>query len=195
METNITSESKNGIFRAFVSADVEKSEKILSLLKGLQKTNADLKLVNPESIHITLKFLGDTPESIVPDITEIIRKSVLGIPPFALKFRGMGAFPNLNRINVVWVGIFNPEQLTRIADLLDDKLAGLGFRKEGRRFSPHLTLARVKSPRNIEALQRLIAENRSIDCGDIAVESIRLKKSALTPAGPVYSTIAEIKLE
>lgn len=182
-------------FRAFIAVDVKLDDRLVLVLNSLRKTEAYLKLVNPNNLHITLKFLGDIQESIVSDIINIIQESIKGKTPFSIKMHGIGAFPNMKHISVVWSGIYNSEQLVEIAEYLDLNLERMGFRPETRKFSPHLTLARMKGSRDIDSVQKVITDNINTDFGEILLNSIKLKKSVLTPKGPIYSTIQDIHLE
>lgn len=115
--------------------------------------------------------------------------------PFLIEFRGTGAFPGLKHMRVVWVGVRNAEKLVSIAEYLNDELAELGFKKEKRRFSPHLTLARVKGGKNKERLAEVVKGFENEDFGGLEVGGIRLKKSVLGPKGPTYSTLHEAEME
>ncbi|MCK4996411.1 MAG: RNA 2',3'-cyclic phosphodiesterase, partial [Thermoplasmatales archaeon] len=102
-------------------------------------------------------------------------------------------FPNQNYIKVMWIGIENGEQIGKIASKIDEKISELGFEKERRRFSAHLTIARVKSAKNKEKLLELIEKYRDIEFGSLKVDTIKLKKSELTPKGPIYTILKEVK--
>lgn len=180
-------------FRAFIAVEVENRERFATLLQSLSKTGADLKTVSVANLHITLKFLGDTPGNVVPEILCAMRESVASAAPFDIKFQGIGAFPGMSRISVVWVGIHGAEKLGAIAEFLDEQLHRLGFKRENRPFSPHLTLARVRSRKGIDAVRKLIEDNKNIDFGTARVDAIALKKSTLMPQGPVYSTVEEVR--
>ena len=182
-------------FRAFISTDVGANPEFIDLESALDQTRADLKLVEPENIHITLKFLGDTEEELVEGIITAMQTAIEGIQPFTLKFVGMGAFPNPNYIKVIWVGMENVDNFVTIAKRLDTELKPLGFKPEKRGFSPHLTVARVKSRRGKDDLQKLLSQYKTHEFGKVHVDNIRLKKSELTPKGPIYSTVKELKFD
>jgi 2'-5' RNA ligase len=117
----------------------------------------------------------------------------LRFQPFTVQFAGLGAFPNLRRISVVWVGITRgQEELEGIFQQLEPKLRKIGLSPDNKGFSPHMTIARVKSGINREALAKYIESMRDRDFGQIAVAAVRLKKSTLTPKGPIYTTIHEV---
>jgi 2'-5' RNA ligase len=178
-------------FRAFISVDIERNEGVESLQAGLRKTGANLKLVDLNNIHLTLKFLGNTDEALVPKIKNIMEEGVANMAPFELELRGVGAFPNVNRMQVLWVGTRNAEGLGDLASYLQDELDQLGFKKEKRRFSPHITLARVRSGRNLDAVRAVLGEYTEERFGVQTIDRIRLKKSDLRPSGPIYTVVEE----
>jgi len=181
--------------RAFISVDIGALPEIVNILDNLKDTNADLKIVKPENVHLTLKFLGEIDEKMVDRIAGVMEKSVKEVSPFRIKLRGVGVFPSMDYMRVVWIGIENAEKLGIIVGRLENDLSNLGFKKEKRRFSPHMTIGRVKSPRNKEILQNFLKENREKDFGELEVKCIRLKKSVLTPKGPEYSTVKEVPFQ
>ena len=112
--------------------------------------------------------------------------------PFRMALADTGAFPNLRRPKVIWAGVSEGvDELAEIFRELETGFVGLGFKREGRRFSPHITIARVRSGRNREALVEEVLRLREMDYGGFEVRSVKLKRSVLTPRGPVYSTLAE----
>jgi len=181
-------------FRGFIAIDMESNKKLIEFENEIKKTGADLKLVDPENIHITLKFLGDTEETLISEIEKIMNNAVKETKPFNIQLKGTGVFPNQNYIKVVWVGIEHGDPIASIANEIDEKLSKLGFKKEERAFSPHLTIARVKTSRNKDKLLQTIEKYRDVEFSDIKVDLIKLKKSDLTPKGPIYTTIKEVKI-
>ena len=179
-------------FRAFVAVDLDEGFGGRALLPELEGSGADLKLVEPRNIHLTLKFLGETDEALVDGITEAMRQSVRGVAPFEVRFHGLGAFPNRRNIRVVWVGVQGAEALVAIAGALEDNLAELGFEKEGR-FSPHATLGRLRSRRS-GSLPALLEKYADTPLGKMTVRQLALKKSVLDGRGPTYSTVRQVEL-
>ena len=180
--------------RSFVAVDLEEPtihERILSAQKGLEQTRAELKLVDPNIMHLTLRFLGEIPQSTVEQVKEAMQG--LRFSPFEVEFSGLGVFPNPNRINVVWVGIKQGyDQLDEIFHQLEPKLRQLGLPPDNKGFSPHLTIARVRSAANREALSDYVSSLREQEFGKMPARTVRLKKSTLTPKGPIYTTIHEV---
>jgi len=181
--------------RSFISVDVTDSivlQKIVSSQNELVQTGADLKSVEQENIHATVRFLGEVSLPLLDQVKNEMDQ--IAFNRFDMELKRLGAFPNPRRPNVVWVGIEKGHDvLDRIFSQLEPRLRGLGFQGESRGFSPHITIARVKSGRNKEALYSAIAALSDREFGSMTVDSIRLKKSVLTPKGPVYSTIHEMK--
>ena len=157
-----------------------------------------IKWVNPNSIHLTLKFLGNVAVDGITAITRAIEDAVKGISPFRLEVRGLGAFPNLNRVQVVWVGVSGEiDRLGHLQQRLESNLARLGFAQESRPFKPHLTLARFRdqaSSDERQSLGRLIADTRFESTHIIKVDAINLMKSELTREGAIYSRIISVRL-
>jgi 2'-5' RNA ligase len=181
--------------RTFIAVDIGPLPELVSFEESLRNSGADLKLVEPDNIHITLKFLGETDEGVVEDIIGIIEQCSAEIQPFKLEFKGSGAFPNLNYLKVLWIGIKNYSPLEQLATCLDNELTTLGFKAEKRSFKPHITLARVKSPRAKKQLKRVIEHNKDKFFEEFDVKHIRLKKSVLDSRGPTYYTLGEVTLD
>lgn len=178
--------------RSFISIDVGALETLVELEREMEKTGASLKLVEPENIHLTLKFLGEIKESMVPEIEDAMRGAVDGVEPFRFAIRGMGAFPGTGYMRVVWVGAEDNGEMKSISGSINEALRRYRFKKEA--FKPHITLARVRSAAGKEDLLSLIDRNRDRNFGEVAVDSIKLKKSELKREGPVYSTVREVRL-
>ncbi|MGB9636025.1 MAG: RNA 2',3'-cyclic phosphodiesterase, partial [Thermoplasmata archaeon] len=172
------------MIRAFIAVEIHPTEEIVALNEKLRKTGCELKLVDLSQIHVTLRFLGNIDENQIEPIAGVIRRCA-SEKEFLVKLRGMGAFPNLNYINVIWIGISNPDELSRMASCINEKLKEIGFPEEDKPFAPHITLARVKSKKNLGELQKLIKENINMNFGDVKISAVILKKSELTQKGPV----------
>jgi 2'-5' RNA ligase len=185
------------VFRAFISVDVGEVLDTTGLRSSLEMANARMKLVEPRNLHMTLKFLGDIDEAIVDDIAGIMANAVEGTRPFTVSFKGVGAFPKPHYIRVIWIGIERDgaDQLAGISKKIDTDLnSALRMKKEKKGFSPHLTVARVKSVRDKKGLADILESYRDTEFGQLEVTSIRLKKSVLSGQGPTYSTVKEIRI-
>jgi len=157
-----------------------------------------VKWVNPDSIHLTLKFLGNIASDRTGEITRAMEAAAQGIPSFHLEVKDLGVFPNLKRVQVVWVGVSGEvDKLGEFQQRLESNLAHLGFAPESRPFTPHLTLARLRNQASLDERQRfgqLIAETR-FDAGSIKVDAINLMRSQLTREGAIYSRISSVRLK
>lgn len=182
------------MFRGFIAIEIEVRNALKEILKKLKEINADLKVVREENTHLTLKFLGDTNEQLIDKIENTIKNSVNGITPFNVKLNKIGVFPNKRNIRVVWVGMENAENLVKIAEKLENDLQEFGFEKEKRKFSPHITIARVRSARNIENLQRFLIENENWQGYEVNIKEVKLKKSVLKKEGAEYSDVRVVNL-
>lgn len=181
-------------FRAFIAVDVPPSPAVEGIAKELRTSGGSLKVVDPGRLHATLKFLGDTEEGLAPEIVESIRRAAAGTPPFTVRLRGTGAFPSPSRMNVLWIGLEDAEPLARIAERLESSLQALGFRPEGRPWSAHVTIARVKGGRNLDRVRQILQAHADDLLGEFVVDAILLKKSVLKPDGPEYSTVERVPL-
>jgi len=179
--------------RSFIAFDIESAsvlERITEMQEKLAGTGADLKFVEPKNIHITVRFLGNITPNMVDRVFEGMQK--VQFVPFDVKIQGVGAFPDLRYPRVIWAGIREgANQLRGIFSQLEPYLRSLGFAPDPKGFSPHLTIARVKSGRNKAALAKFLVENANYEFGVVRAECLRLKRSDLTPKGPIYSTLRE----
>lgn len=182
--------------RTFVAVRIPDGirDRIAKLQAELRKHGADVKWVRPESIHMTLKFLGDVEETRMEEIGEAVEKAVERIHPFTVSVNGTGTFPNDQRPRVLWVGVDQGnEELVDMAKKIEDSLSVLGFKKEGRRYSAHLTMGRVRSPRRIgETVDAIHALGFS--GGAFRIEEVCVMKSDLKSTGAVYTALKTIKL-
>ena len=187
--------------RAFIAIELPSQIKAaLAQLQGNLRTSkgASVKWVDPEGVHLTLKFLGNVDESEVPAITKALSEAVKGVAPFSLQLGDPGAFPNTHAPRVVWVGVGGEiEPLSTLHNNVDNVLAPLGFPAEKRAFSPHLTLGRVRDE-TLPAERRRLGENvAALKTGAKAsfrAESLSLMRSKLTREGAVYSRLASFAL-
>lgn len=186
--------------RLFVSIDLPRS--LAAAVADVQDRFADaggLRFVDPEQAHVTLKFLGETAEKRVPVVEEALENAVdaARVDPFEATVAGLGAFPSLDYISVVWAGVTaGGEQMTRLHDAVERETTGIGFEAESHEFTPHVTLARMDDARGKEIVQRVVRDSSASDplIGSFPVEQIRLKRSTLTPDGPRYETVTRFGL-
>lgn len=181
--------------RAFIAIELpEKLRQQLSHIQSQLKKNTgiDARWVNPYGIHLTLIFLGNVTPPRIEAINNSMSQATQGTVPFQLEMKGIGVFPNLNKIQVIWVGIGGEtEILLNLQRRLQQSMTGLGFTPENRAFTPHLTLARARDriPQDqVDKLARLI----SAGIGEpfaFQVKTVDLMRSQLTPQGAIYTRL------
>lgn len=157
-----------------------------------------IKWVDPRSIHLTLKFLGNVDAGRVAGIAAAIERAALGVFPFHLEVKGLGVFPNPRRVQVVWVGVSGEvERLVQLQQRIEAAVSPLGFPTESRPFAPHLTIARLREQATFEDRQGFgaLISGTTFDLAyRFAVDSVDLMRSQLTREGPIYSRLASVKL-
>ncbi len=180
--------------RSFVSIDIEDEailSRVESIMGSLSSLGGDLKPVEPENIHLTFKFLGYVTPGKLTEVKSAL--SQVRFEPFVLEIKGAGAFPNLKRMNVIWIGVgegwTNAEQIFEQPEKL---LHEAGFTRETRPFSPHISIARVRSGRKRDEIAAFLGHISDESLGSFSVDRIRLKQSVLSPSGPTYSTLFEV---
>ena len=185
--------------RAFVAADllpevVNELARVVSALAGARVRG--LRPVRPEGVHLTLKFLGSVPQSEVPAVTSAISSVVKQHRPFTLHIGGFGAYPGDHSPRVLWAGVSGTEALLRLRADIEESLTSLGFAADSRRWSPHLTLARIRD--GTSKRDRRLAWDALVSLEPVArttkVSSVSLVASRLTPKGAVYSTIETFEM-
>jgi 2'-5' RNA ligase len=192
---------QNRQIRAFIAAELSSDvkTKLDELQDELRKSKLPgIKWVNPSGIHLTLKFLGNIDVKDVEKITQAIEEGCKGSGIFNLEISGLGVFPNFKRPRVIWLGVGGQvDILLKLQKQIDDNLEKLGFPREKRPFSPHITLGRVRdsvSSYETEQCSRIIANKKYEEKHSLSVDSIRLMRSQLLPAGAVYSEVASVRL-
>jgi len=178
--------------RAFVSMDLE-DEAVIRKIKEVQEeivsTGCDVKLVEEYNFHFSLAFLGEITEAQKNEICKFL--SALDKTSTKIRLKGVSSFPSGSNPRVVWIGVSDGAELLReSAKRIWPFLEKNGI-KIDKRFEPHLTIARVRSPRNKSKLVAKLAELANVDFGEVLISPIRLKKSTLTYSGPIYETLCE----
>ncbi|MHA2377992.1 MAG: RNA 2',3'-cyclic phosphodiesterase [Candidatus Thorarchaeota archaeon] len=183
----------SGAVRAFLSVDIDDDaliSRIVHIQQKLDRQSAKLKIVEPNNLHFTLRFFGDTPHAKIDQIQHELEKTEFS--PFTIRIEGVGAFPSNRRPNVIWVGVTqNVERFVRLKLSLDDLLGNLGYPAD-RRFHAHITIARVRSIRDRDRILKNLDSLTAESVGTMSVDCFRLTRSTLTQAGPIYETIWEM---
>lgn len=177
--------------RAFVAVNIEENLRraVAEAQERLRATGADVKWVRPEGVHITLKFLGWVEQVRVSALVEALRATLEHQEPFTVRLEGIGGFPSATAPRVVWVGVSGgAAELSELAQRTEDALEPLGFAREQRPFSPHLTIGRCRSPRGRQELTAAMREERDRVLGEMRVERVELMRSELRPEGAIYTS-------
>ncbi len=188
--------------RSFIAIELphEVKSALAELQAGLQPDKQpSVKWVDPYSIHLTLKFLGDIAAAKTSDITSAIEEASREIAPFSLEVKGLGVFPNFKRVRVVWVGVEGDiSRLKLLQQRIESNLVPLGFARESRPFTPHLTLARVReriAPTEQQSFGQLIAGASFEAAHQFTVGSINLMRSQLTRESAIYRQLTAVSLK
>lgn len=183
--------------RSFIAIEVprELKSRLEEVQRELRRTEADVKWVRPEAIHLTLKFLGSIQQEDVGKISRAVAPVINLWEPFEIRIQGMGGFPNLRNPRVVWVGVDRGrESLASLQEQVEKKMAELSFPPENRPFSPHLTLGRVRSFRGKADLSQAVENRKGLELGIFQAREVILFRSDLKPSGAVYTKLKEFPL-
>ncbi len=184
--------------RLFVAVKIRPSSKLISVHRKLQLTlkNDKIKWVNPDNFHLTLKFLGEADEGLLPEIISKIENLLENFNRFNLTLFGFGRFSTRKRTKVIWLGIDDANnQLSIIAKKLNQSLDLLGFKPEQKTFKAHLTVGRVKFIENERALSDFMNTYSNQKFQEITIDEIILFESTLKSTGPVYNCLHVFKLK
>jgi 2'-5' RNA ligase len=185
--------------RTFIAVELDPviRQRAVEILRALQAVPGDVKWVEPENLHFTLKFLGEVDSRKIHQVCQLVQQAMADLSPFEFEVHGAGAFPDLNRPRTFWLGARQGrEEMVTVADHLEDALQTLGFRRETRRFEPHLTIGRMRqggrsSPRLVE----LLNDYADVDVGQMSVDEVVVFSSVLGRSGPTYEALAHVGLE
>lgn len=183
--------------RLFLAVPIDKS--ILSALAGaadrLRESRAPVRWVRPEGMHLTLKFLGDTGTERVTPLAEAVTGLTCNILPFPISVTGAGGYPNLKRPRVLWAGVMeNSGTIQHLVKSIEEETAKLGWEKETRRFSPHITIGRVKGNMNMARLTAAMEAIKDEHWGDQEVGEVVLYRSHLEKGGARYEKVHVFEL-
>jgi len=182
------------IVRAFLSIDIENQALFPHISEAQSKLDTNLakmKLVKIENIHFTLRFFGDTLLTKIDEIKSCL--SQIRIEPFEIKVHGVGAFPNNRRPRVIWIGVAqNADRICNLKSEIDSHLEELGYQSERKKFTPHATIARVRYIKDTRGLTNNLDGLVNESIGSMTISKFNMKRSTLTPSGPIYETLWNI---
>ena len=190
------------MLRAFIAIEIplhlqEKLHREMESLRARLGRNL-IRWVVPENIHLTLKFLGDTPISNLDSLKEILTAELSQFEPFEICVGKMGVFPNFSRPRVIWIGVEKNGTLSSLQRRVERAASQIGSAPEKRRFSAHLTLGRVRQGihgKGRDQIRQVVEENSDVELGSIHVDTIHLFQSELKTKGAVYRSLYPINLE
>jgi 2'-5' RNA ligase len=186
--------------RTFVAVEIsgEVKARAMSLIDRLKTSGIKASWSKPDKMHLTLKFLGDTPETLLADVCRAVQKASAGIACFELRFGGAGAFPSLQRPQTLWLGVQSGlAEIMALQQSIDEALFQLRYPKEHRRFTPHLTLGRCRggTPEQFAELRRIIEENAAFNGGVSIIEEVIVFESILERGTePAYEVLSRTEL-
>ncbi|MBS3772291.1 MAG: RNA 2',3'-cyclic phosphodiesterase [Bacteroidales bacterium] len=182
--------------RTFIACKISPGDKLLKTYTKLRNElkNEKIKWVNSDHFHITLFFLGDTDEEMIPRVRTQVGNLVDQFSSFQIKLSGLGVFKNMNKPRVLWAGIYQYETMKEIKEGIENEMVALGFPAEKKEFRPHLTMARLKWINDKEKLKGLINDYQDEDFQQVKINEIIYYESILKPSGPVYKPIEKFIL-
>jgi RNA 2',3'-cyclic 3'-phosphodiesterase len=184
--------------RSFIAIEIPDKIKMemVKVQEQLRLSKVDASWPRPEGVHLTLKFLGEMPETRIPEVMNGLRTAAEGIGPFQLEVKGVGTFPNPKNARVVWIGLGGDvEKLVKLQLAVEDAMARINMAREERKFTPHLTLGRIKFIRSRDKWLKALDECKDISLPGFDVTGISLMKSELKPSGAVYTEMGRVELK
>ena len=182
------------IIRAFIAVELPEEIKkgIDKETSSLRRTDADIKWVRPALLHITLKFLGDTPQDKIPLISDALK--TIDVKAFDADVFGAGAFPNSKTPRIYWIGITGGDLFEPMRRDIEKSMSILGFEAEDKQFRPHITIGRARSQRGAQEAVKRLFDLKDKLFGKIDVNRVSLMKSELKKTGPEYTNILSVPL-
>lgn len=181
--------------RSFIACPLPENviESLSAIQEELKKKRFSVRWVNPENIHLTIKFLGDIQQDRVSDLSGCLNETAMQFRQFPVSLKGLGVFPTIRRPGVIWAGIGgNVEGLMEMQKQVEAVLAEMGFPKEEKKFKAHLTLGRIKERIDPKALLKAFEECEALDAQqDFLLDRLVLYRSRLTPGGAIYSQLSQ----
>ncbi len=182
--------------RIFTAIRIEPGNTFLELISSLKAVTwkDGIKWTNVDNLHITIAFLGDTEESIIKSVIQMLKEHCSGFSPFELQMKGTGVFRNFSDPRIIWTGISHSEILQQLYNLIYGGLKNLNIHLGEKTFNPHITLGRIKHLNDKESFKKIVEQYSATDIQTIPVNEVILYESILLPAGPVYKPVIKIAL-
>lgn len=183
--------------RTFLAIDIGHAlrSSLSRLMEGLEQTVEGVKWVTPENLHVTLLFLGEVDQRDLLGVCRAADRVASEQAEFTLSVEGLGCFPNERRPRVLWAGIAKgAEEIVGLHDALEIPLLDLGcYRREARKYSPHLTLGRLAGEDASAGLTTELRQKKAWSAGQTTVKELHVMASVLTPSGPEYTVLSRAK--
>ena len=184
-------------WRSFIAVELSKdiAGGVRRIQGGLRDCTTGVSWVRPEGIHLTLKFLGDVDPGRVEGIASTAEECIKARGPFFIGIRGCGGFPNPRNPRVIWIGVDDPGgELKELQAKVEQGMEEMGFTREGRGYTPHLTIGRLRSGKGSKGVAQALEATKECDLGTMAVREICLFRSQLKPTGAEYTKLQTIPL-
>jgi 2'-5' RNA ligase len=183
--------------RIFIAVKVNPEETFLNMISSFKSVlfNENIKWINPENIHITLAFLGNTEENLIKGISSMLEKVCEDSRNFELTIRGTGVFRNINDPRIIWTNIDNSEDLLKLADKILIGLTNIDIKTDEKPFKPHITIGRIKHLKNKETFKDLTEQYQNTELQRLHINGVTLYESILLPQGPKYIPLERFKLD
>ena len=184
--------------RTFIALDLGKPirDRLVALQNNFAKDTSGVNWVGPDNLHVTLLFLGEVDDRDVPAVCRAVADVTQTLPSFSISVEGVGCFPNPRRPHVLWVGVgAGAQEVVGLHDAIEPPLLALGcYRREDRKYSPHVTLGRLRSQQAPPGFVQALAKYQAWKAGEVGVCEVHVMSSELTPQGPNYSVLSRAKL-
>ncbi|MDR3291061.1 MAG: RNA 2',3'-cyclic phosphodiesterase [Methanobrevibacter sp.] len=183
-------------YRGFLAIDITDENIVNNINKfqnELKKANANIRYVNKENLHFTLKFFGKIDSKQIYEISKVVKETINDFKPFKIAINGTGVFPNESNMKIIYVGISESRDFLQLQKTLDKKFETLGFKLEKKHIG-HLTVGRLKNLKNKKNVREIIKEFEEREIGELTISKISLKKSELTSDGPNYTDLEVFEL-
>lgn len=175
--------------RLFAAVKIEPNEDLLKVYYSMRQLlkHENIKWVEPDNLHFTLKFFGETPESKIKKINQVLENIASEIEPFDMSISKTGIFGSSYNPRVIWFGFDEEDDLKDMGERILSRLANAGFLSDRQNFVPHLTIGRIKGIKQRQLFQTVIDDFKEIQIQKFRVNEFYLYKSVLKPSGPIYT--------
>jgi 2'-5' RNA ligase len=189
--------SRRPTLRLFVALEIDDAihQHLAAAQRQLASQVDGVRWTKPEQIHLTLKFLGEAPESHLPEISQAAQQIAEGSSIFDFAVRHVGCFPPKGAVRIIWAGVEEPSgALAACQSACESTFERLGFARESRQFNPHLTIGRVKQGGGRGDMRQRVEEHQAFDAGLQPAKELTLFQSILSPRGPTYIALSRSAL-